>query len=346
MSGSGPVVVCVRGPSRSGKSTLCQALVGLLRGRASVAWAKRTHHALDLPHKSTGRVWDESPAAMVVYAPDRLQLTLPPVSPEPRALVGALPDSIDLVLLETHEYEPYPAIVSVALEPAEGEQVLGRFSLETIPAEAARLAEAVFALLPKDLELARAMRVASRAHGGHDCAGIVLGTRLALLGASELGLAIPDREKRLIVTIETGRCAADAIQALTGCTLGRRTLRLADYGRLAATFYDQQTGRAIRVAARGGVRNRVITCDGERREDAQRRTYLELPAAEIFTIAEAAFELGAFDRPGPPLCRVLCAACGEEVSDARHVRLNERDYCRPCAAGLGESTEIEKGVTP
>ena len=346
MSGSGPVVVCVRGPSRSGKSTLCQALIGLLRERASVAWVKRTHHALDLPHKSSGRVWEESPAAMVVYSPDRLQVTVPPVSPEPEALLGALPDSVDLVLLETHEYEPYPAIVSVALEPADGERLLGRFALETIPQEASRLAEAVFALLPRDLELARALRLASRAHGGHDCAGIVLGTRLTLLGAAELGLAIPDREKRLIVTVETDRCAVDAVQALTGCTLGRRTLRYLDLGRLAATFFDQQTGRAIRVAARGDARDRVVEEPGEGHYAAQRRTYLELAAEELFTVREVGFELSPFDQPGRPRCRVVCAGCGEEVSDARHVRVEDRDYCRPCSAGVRVSMGIKRGVTP
>lgn len=344
MTAEGPVVVCVRGPSRSGKSTVCQALIGMMRDSCHVAWIKRTHHELDLPHKSSGRIWAESPAAMVVYSPDRLQVTIPPVSPEPESLIAALPDETDLVLLETHEFEPYPALVSQLLEPAEGEQVLGRFTLETIAGQAAAFAEVVRGLLPPDLRLARALRIATRAHGGHGCPGIALGTRLTLAAAAELGVALPDLENRLAITVETDRCAIDAVQALTGCTPGKRSLRVLDYGKLGATFADRETGRAIRVAARGDLRPKVQERPGESHAAAQRRTYLELSDEELFSITAVDAALG--ERRKGPRCRVNCAACGEEVSDGRHERIEGRDYCQPCAAGTGVSMGIERGLTP
>jgi formylmethanofuran dehydrogenase subunit E len=170
-------------------------------------------------------------------------------------------------------------------------------------------------------------------HGGHPCAGLILGTRLALWGAAALGVDVPDRKKRLIVTVETDRCAVDAIQAVTGCRPGKRTLRLLDYGKLAATFVDQWSGDAVRVAARGDLRAEVFGGhDGEERHEAQRMAYLSLPPDQLFDLRRAPAAISQFDLPGPPRRRVICSACGEEVSDGREVATESGSRCRPCAA--------------
>jgi formylmethanofuran dehydrogenase subunit E len=145
---------------------------------------------------------------------------------------------------------------------------------------------------------------------------------------------IPDRRKRLVVVLETQRCAADAVQAITGCRPGRRTLQFRDYGKLAATFIDVPAGRAIRVAARADLRQRALDFgeSGEERQQTQRRAYLALPPGELFSVEAVPFELDPFDRPGPPSRRVNCAACGEEVSDGREVAGPAASLCRPCAA--------------
>jgi len=337
----GPLVVCVRGPSRSGKSTLCESLVAALGDGVRVAWIKRTHHELDLPEKSSGRVWAQHPAAMVMRGPDRLQLTFPTVSPDPEALVATLPADIDLILLETHSPEPFPAIVSTELEPEPGETVIGRFSLTTARDQAGAFAAELLAMLPPDLALSRSVRIAARAHGGHACPGIVLGTRLALAGAAALGVEIPDTCKRLVVAVETDRCAVDAVQALTGCRPGKRTLRLLDYGKLAATFYDLANRRAVRVSVRGDVRARVVAACGEDPSAAQIRAYSTMPCDELLTMMSARFEVDPLDLPGKPARRVTCLRCGEEVSDGREVTNEIGDYCRPCAAELGVLTGME-----
>src|SRR5208337_1951019 len=83
---------------------------------------------------------------------------------------------------------------------------------------------------------------------GHLCAGIVLGVRMALLGLNRLGFDGPDR-KRLVTYVEIDRCATDAIELVTGCRLGKRALKFRDWGKMAATFVDLATGRAIRIVA-------------------------------------------------------------------------------------------------
>lgn len=340
----GPRIVGVRGPSRSGKTAMCERLIARLAPGVRVAYLKRTHHQLDLPHKASGRIWTAGPAAMVLRATDRVQLTIEAVGGGADALVEALPAGIDLVLLETHSAEPYPTVVSKLLDPKDGDVSLGRFALDTMDADADRVAGLIRSLLPADRELDLALRGAIRAHGHHCCAGLVLGTRLSLLGSRSLGLEIPDRSKRLVVTVETDRCAFDAVQAVTGCRPGKRTLRFRDYGKLAATFFDEHTGRAIRVAARGDLRGRVTVAAGENRHEAQRRAYLSMPPAELFDVREVDFALDQFDLPGPPRRRVLCTACGEEVSDGREIVVEAGPLCRPCAETAGTIPDHQRSV--
>ena len=95
------------------------------------------------------------------------------------------------------------------------------------------------------------LRDAEVAHG-HICAGQVLGVRLAMRGLELLGIDDPygkDR-KRLITFVEIDRCATDAVGVVTGCRLGKRALKFRDWGKVAATFVDLQSGSLAEAAAR------------------------------------------------------------------------------------------------
>ena len=75
----------------------------------------------------------------------------------------------------------------------------------------------------------------------HLCPRQVLGVRMGLLAAEVMGLDLPQTDKRLLTIIETDGCAADGISVATGCWVGRRTLRVEDYGKVAATFWANST---------------------------------------------------------------------------------------------------------
>src|ERR1700748_3314788 len=95
------------------------------------------------------------------------------------------------------------------------------------------------------------LREAEIAHG-HLCAGQVLGVRMAMLGLEKLGIEDPrgkDR-KRLVTFVEIDSCATDAVGVVTGCRPGKRALKFRDWGKMAATYVDVETGRAIRIAAK------------------------------------------------------------------------------------------------
>jgi len=132
------------------------------------------------------------------------------------------------------------------------------------------------------------LREAEIAHG-HLCAGQILGVRMAMLGCERLGIGDPrghDR-KRLVTYVEIDRCATDAIGVVTGCRLGKRALKFRDWGKMAATFVDLSTGRALRIAALESSKQlaRERYPEIENKNQQQMRAYRELPDADLFAEA-------------------------------------------------------------
>ena len=188
---------------------------------------------------------------------------------------------------------------------------------------------------------------------GHLCPGQVLGVRLALLGLRLIGIKDPrgaDR-KKFLVFVEIDRCATDAIQSVTGASLGKRSLKFCDYGIMAATFYHLETKKAFRILAKEEAREAAAKYFPEI-EDKYRRqleAYRVMPEEELFEIQEVEVDLSPFDLPGRPLKRVQCESCGAWVQDGREVEREGRVLCRPCAYGgyfrpLGLSPKSSEGT--
>jgi formylmethanofuran dehydrogenase subunit E len=173
---------------------------------------------------------------------------------------------------------------------------------------------------------------------GHMCPGQVLGARMAMLGCDLIGIEDPrgaDR-KKIIVWVEIDRCMADAVGAVTGVRLGRRSLKYFDYGKVAATFLNTSDGRSVRVAALDESRALAdaLFQEIESKKERQMRTYIEAPAEKLFKIEEVKVAYGENDAPGKPLQRVTCAKCKEGINDGREIRAEEdKILCRPCALG-------------
>src|SRR5213082_3948505 len=181
--------------------------------------------------------------------------------------------------------------------------------------------------------LAEYLREAELAHG-HLCAGQVLGVRMALAGLSRLGIRDPrgaDR-KRLVTYVEIDRCATDAVMVVTGCRLGKRALKFLDWGKMAATFVDLQSGRAIRVAAKESSKQAAREMFPELgKETGQQKAYAQLPDEVLFDKQWVKVEVAPEDLPGFKGPRVVCAQCGEGINFKREVVVNGRTLCRSCA---------------
>ena len=178
----------------------------------------------------------------------------------------------------------------------------------------------------------------SAAAHGHCCPGQVLGVRMAMLGLREAGIEDPKgrQRKEIITCVEMDRCASDAVQSVTGCSLGRRTLKFLDYGKMAATFVNLKTGAAVRISAREEAREKAhaLFPDINDRAQAQLEAYKVMADEDLFDIMpNVKVHLRPEDLPGKPLKRVRCSQCGEQVYDMREVYRDGEALCRPCAFG-------------
>ena len=180
------------------------------------------------------------------------------------------------------------------------------------------------------------LREGEQAHG-HLCAGQVLGVRLAMLGLEKLGIADPrgnkEDRKRLVTFVEIDRCATDAISLVTGCRLGKRALKFRDWGKMAATFVDVRTGKAIRIAAKESskVLARSMHPEIADKNQQQMLAYREMAEDDLFTKQWVKVEIAAEEFPGYKGERIVCAECGEGINFRREVVRDGRVLCRACS---------------
>jgi formylmethanofuran dehydrogenase subunit E len=186
------------------------------------------------------------------------------------------------------------------------------------------------------LSLDNYLREAEQAHG-HLCAGQVLGVRMAMLGLEKLGIEDPrgnkEDRKRLVTFVEIDRCATDAIAVVTGCRLGKRALKFRDWGKMAATFVDVSTGKAIRIAAKESskAKARAMHPEIESKNQQQMLAYREMAEDDLFTKQWVKVELPAEEFPGYKGERIVCAECGEGINFRREVLRDGRVLCRACS---------------
>lgn len=167
----------------------------------------------------------------------------------------------------------------------------------------------------------------------HLCPRQVLGVRIGLAGGRWLGLEVPQTGKRLLTIVETDGCGADGIAVATGCWVGRRTMRVLDFGKVAATMVDTDTERAVRITPSANSRQlaRSYAPHAASRWEAYLLAYQRIPDDELLTVQEVRLELSLAEILSRDGYRVNCIRCGEEIINEREVMLNGEPWCRSCA---------------
>ena len=178
------------------------------------------------------------------------------------------------------------------------------------------------------------VELAEQAHG-HICAGQILGLRMAIHGVELLGIEDPtgkDR-KRLVTFVEIDRCATDAIPVVTGCRLGKRALKFRDFGKVAATFCDLHTDRAVRVAALESSKQRAreLFPGIADKNQQQMRAYRQMPASDLFSVQWVKVAMNPEEFPGYKSARITCEECGEGINFQRQVERHGQVLCKSCA---------------
>jgi formylmethanofuran dehydrogenase subunit E len=168
----------------------------------------------------------------------------------------------------------------------------------------------------------------------HLCPRQVLGVRMGLLAGRWLGLDVPRQDKRLLTFVETDGCAADGVSAATGCRVGGRTLRVIDFGKVAATFVDVQTGCAVRIVPAPDSRSRAwdyAALDAKNKWQAQLTGYQSMPDDELLIARAVVLTVSLEKLLSKPGCRATCDVCGEEIINECEVRRDGMVLCRACA---------------
>jgi len=178
------------------------------------------------------------------------------------------------------------------------------------------------------------LRDAEEAHG-HVCAGQVLGVRMAMLGLELLGIDDPrgkDR-KRLVTYVEIDRCMTDAVAVVTGCRLGKRALKFRDWGKVAATFVDLDSGEAVRIAAKESSKAlaRQLHPEIDSKNQQQMLAYREMPTDDLFAVQWVKVSVPPQELPGYKGERIVCAECGEGINFRREVLKDGKILCHACA---------------
>lgn len=178
------------------------------------------------------------------------------------------------------------------------------------------------------------LQKAEVAHG-HMCAGQILGVRMSLLGLRSLGFEDPlgaDR-KRLVTYVEIDRCATDAIAMVTGCRLGKRTLKFRDWGKMAATFVDLTSGAGVRIVALENSRDlaRQLYPEIGSRSQQQMLAYRELDDGQLFRLQQVRVLVAPAELPGYKADRMVCSSCGEGINFGRFEEVDALPLCFTCA---------------
>ena len=157
---------------------------------------------------------------------------------------------------------------------------------------------------------------------GHYCPGLAIGHRAAETAMNKLGIS-RDSDEQLVAIVENDSCAIDAIQVLTGCTVGKGNMIFKNTGKQVYTIGERKSGRAIRVALK--------YTDHNNDESMEKRiaAILDTPVEELFNITEVKLEL-------PEKARIFksvqCNRCGEGVAEPK-ARVKDGKYVCPECAG-------------
>lgn len=193
-----------------------------------------------------------------------------------------------------------------------------------------------------DLGLVKRLAQESAKRHDHLCPRQVLGVRLGLAGLQALALPLngtsqqfENREKRLLTFVETDGCGSDGIAIATGCSVGHRTLRVVDYGKVAATLVDTHTKKAVRVSPSTYSRELALryASVAPSRWHAYLEAYQIMPDDQLLKIQQVRIKQSVSEIVSDPEARAICERCGEEIINEREVLLNSEILCLDCAGG-------------
>jgi len=185
---------------------------------------------------------------------------------------------------------------------------------------------------------------------GHRCPAMPLGLRAGAAAMNALGVERA-KDGQLLAIVELGEnhcatCFADGVQAITGCTFGKGTIRKLNWGKWGLTLIDKKTQRAVRVAATGEsmmiskrsdfiVKYRQQGVPASQVPDEVSRPAIErvmgAPDEQLFKIGQVVDY--QYQEPPHSFNAFICDSCGEMTVEEYGRSVNGQHLCIPCASG-------------
>ncbi len=155
---------------------------------------------------------------------------------------------------------------------------------------------------------------------GHECGGLTIGYKAALLAIKEMGITF-SKDEEIVCICENDACGVDAIQVILSCTVGKGNLLFHMTGKSAYSFYDRKSGRSIRLLMKP-------TPEGMTREKSF-GYYQSLAPEDMFQVMPTRISL-------PEKARMfdsyICQCCGEKAG-ANWIRIQDgKKLCLDCAS--------------
>lgn len=165
----------------------------------------------------------------------------------------------------------------------------------------------------------------------HLCPRQVLGVRMGMLAGKLLSLELPQTNKRLLTIVETDGCFTDGVSVATNCWVGRRTMRVEDFGKVAATFVDTRTETAVRLFPSPHARQLAPTYapEAKNRWQGYLLGYQRVPDENLLMMQQVQLNVPVSQLLSRAGACAMCTWCGEEIIICPYFALLQR---RPSAA--------------
>ncbi|MGQ9676264.1 MAG: FmdE family protein [Chloroflexota bacterium] len=156
---------------------------------------------------------------------------------------------------------------------------------------------------------------------GHECPGLAIGYRAALIAQEALGLPLlPATDEEVVCVTENDACGVDAVQVITGCTMGKGNLLYKPTGKMAFSFFLRKGGKRVRIVMKPQAWPEIS------REELQ-RYLLEVPAEDAFFIKEPTFDVPEQTRL---FANQVCDVCGEAAPEHKTRLQAGQKVCLDC----------------
>lgn len=153
---------------------------------------------------------------------------------------------------------------------------------------------------------------------GHECPGLAIGFRAAEIAKEKMSLNFSQDEEIVCIT-ENDACGVDAVQVITGCTMGKGNLILKDTGKMAFTFVNRENGDSIRL---------MLKYDEKEMDREERQQYiLKASAEDVFKIEQVNVELPERARI---FTTVICEKCNERTPEHKIRLQGGKTVCLDC----------------